>query len=248
MWLSDQLRSFTADWANRTDLAPRAINLVKLTPEIKALESFGRRAYRNEMNTQRITINDLLGSPQNFLQQESSMGGELEGVVDGINDYIKEMARSWKEILTYSSWASAVGTLLNTVASKIIADVFDLSDMGVDDAERTAKLITQVTTLDELFLSATCPHPEAPKLKVAAELEEQPATAQYADKWLKLHFLCQVLQSGLKDIRFLWFESELSYFFSKEEVVDLIELSFENNAAVRQMIRDVKEKPLPMLR
>lgn len=50
-----------------------------------------------------------------------------------------------------------------------------------------------------------------------------------------------MLQSNLKDVRYLWFESDLSLYFTKEEVVELIGLSFEMNAQVRQLVRQIKE-------
>lgn len=60
VWLSEKLREFAAEWKNRDDLPPRAYGMVKLDPEIKILESFGKRAYTNELNAQRTIINDLL--------------------------------------------------------------------------------------------------------------------------------------------------------------------------------------------
>jgi centromere/kinetochore protein ZW10 len=62
---------------------------------------------------------------------------------------------------------------------------------------------------------------------------------------MKMKFLSEVLQSNLKDVKFLWFESDLSIYFTAEEVVDLINLSFESNTAVRQAIREIRESPNP---
>jgi centromere/kinetochore protein ZW10 len=43
MWLCDRLKTFASNWQARKDLAPRAHGLVKLDPEIRALDSFGKR-------------------------------------------------------------------------------------------------------------------------------------------------------------------------------------------------------------
>ncbi|QSZ29804.1 hypothetical protein DSL72_004322 [Monilinia vaccinii-corymbosi] len=219
MWLVDKLRSFSAEWHLRADLTPRALNLVKVDSEIGPLERFGKRAYKNEMDTQRTILHDLLGGSQNFVHNDS------EHAIQSVISHIKQQSASWKEILPYSTWTSAVGTLVNTVATKIINDVFDLTDLGVDEAERIALLIQQVNELDSLFKTNEI--------------------GTYADNWLKMQFLSEVLQSNLKDIRFLWFESHLSLYFSKDEVRDLIELSFEDNPNSRSLIKDIKEKPLP---
>jgi centromere/kinetochore protein ZW10 len=148
-------------------------------------------------------------------------------VIDAVVIHIKKESANWKTILPYSTWASAVGNLINTVALKIINDVFDLPDLGIDDAERVASLILQVETLDILFKN-----------------ENDETQMPNAKDWIKLQFLGEILQSNLKDIRYLWFESELSFCFTKEEVIDLIELSFEKNANSRQLIKDIKEKPV----
>lgn len=61
MWLVDKLKNFSEVWHLRTDLSTRAITLVKIDSEIGPLESFGKRAYKNEMDTQRTVLHDLLG-------------------------------------------------------------------------------------------------------------------------------------------------------------------------------------------
>lgn len=68
---------------------------------------------------------------------------------------------------------------------------------------------------------------------------------QYAGSWMRLKYLSEVLQSNLRDVRFLWMESELSLYFTVDEVVDLINLSFEDNARTREIIREIRSNPLP---
>ncbi|TGO25514.1 hypothetical protein BPAE_0078g00130 [Botrytis paeoniae] len=218
-WLVDKLKSFSKEWHLRKDITPRALSLVNIDSEIGPLESLGKRAYKNEMDTQRTILHDLLGGSQNFVYNDS------ENAIRAVIGHINQQSASWKEILPSSTWASAVGTLVNTVATKIINDIFELTDLGVDDAERIAALIQQVEALESLF--------------------KENEIGTYAGNWLKMQFLSEVLQSNLKDIRYLWFESHLSLYFSKDEVRDLIELSFEDNPNSRSLIKDIKEKPLP---
>ncbi|KAF7870174.1 uncharacterized protein EAF02_009364 [Botrytis sinoallii] len=218
-WLVDKLKSFSEEWHLRKDIPPRALNLVNIDSEIGPLESFGKRAYKNEMDTQRTILHDLLGGSQNFVYNDS------ENAIRAVIGHINQQSASWKEILPSSTWASAVGTLVNTEATKIITDIFELTDLGVDDAERIAALIQQVEALESLF--------------------KENEIGTIAGNWLKMQFLSEVLQSNLKDIRYLWFESHLCLYFSKDEVRDLIELSFEDNPNSRSLIKDIKEKPLP---
>ncbi|PBP25192.1 centromere kinetochore protein [Diplocarpon rosae] len=247
MWLSERFHQFLSEWHSRDDISRRACGMVKIEPETKILVSFGKRAYTKELNTQRTVINDLLGGAQNFFQQDSATGGELEDGIKVVISHIRTTAALWKKILPYSAWASATGSLVNTIASKLIADVFDLSDISVDDAERMATILSRVESLDELFI----PKPDATRSKSQSHLSQNetddavPLTSQFADQWMKMKFLSEVLQSNLKDVRFLWFESDLSLYFSVSEVVDLVHLSFEKNAAVRQVVRDIRENPDP---
>jgi protein transport protein DSL1/ZW10 len=60
VWLSEKLKQFALEWKKRDDLQPRAYGMVRLDPEIKVLGSFGKRAYTNELISQRTVINDLL--------------------------------------------------------------------------------------------------------------------------------------------------------------------------------------------
>lgn len=61
LWLAEQLRDFGKNWATRKDLSPRASGKVRLDSEVEMLQKFGKRAYGNEMSTQRTILNDLLG-------------------------------------------------------------------------------------------------------------------------------------------------------------------------------------------
>ncbi|KAH8754433.1 hypothetical protein BGZ57DRAFT_933673 [Hyaloscypha finlandica] len=233
VWLSEELKQFALEWKNRDDLQPRAYGMVKLDPEIKILESFGKRAYTSELNAQRTIINDLLAGAQNFFQQ----GDEADQSISDVSLHIRSQAALWEKILPYSAWASATGSLVNAVATKLISDVFDLSDMSVDEAERAATLISRIELLDDLFI---------PKNENGQPSDDEtPLTSQFADKWMKMKFLSEVLQSNLKDVKFLWFESHLSFYFTAEEVVDLINLSFESNTGVRAAIREIRDNPRP---
>jgi hypothetical protein len=67
MWLSEQLRLFVSEWNRRPDVSPRSYGMVRLDNDIKVLESFGKRAYARELNSQRTVISDLLGGMHTLL-------------------------------------------------------------------------------------------------------------------------------------------------------------------------------------
>jgi centromere/kinetochore protein ZW10 len=231
MYLAEQLKDFVKAWSSRDDLGPRAQGKVRLDSEIEALEKFSRRAYGNEMSTQRTIITDLLGGAQNFLQQGDANDNQL--AISSVVAHIRQLSKEWKKILSKSAWAQAIGSLLSALAKKIIIDVEDLTSLGADEAYRVASLISMIIRLDDLFLPSDASAPQIP------------LTSQYAPNWLKLNFLSEVLQSDLKDLKYLWFESDLSVYFSAQEVVELIELSFESNPRTREAIVRIREEPFP---
>jgi hypothetical protein len=156
--------------------------------------------------------------------------------------HINTLAASWEPILARSVWQQAVGALADAAASKLVADVMDLTSISQDEAYRIAGLISEVEKIDELFLPSRMYGSSARK----GGEEEVPLTAQFAPgSWLRLKYLSEVLQSNLRDVRFLWMEGELSLYFDAEEVVELIKASFEDNPRTREVLREIRANPRP---
>ncbi|RYO93816.1 hypothetical protein DL766_005098 [Monosporascus sp. MC13-8B] len=232
-YLSERLSDLTSTWKARDDLAPRAITMLRLDNDIKTLQSFAARAYALEMSTQRTILRDLLGGSQNVLQQDGLDSSDLEAQVDNAIGRVRAVAATWSNILSRSAWTQAVGSIVDTVSSKLIADVMDLADIGQEEAYNIASLIARIEQLDSLFLP-----PDAGKDAI-------PNTAQYAASWLRLKYLSEVLQSNLQEVLYLWNESELSLEFSAKEVIELIRLSFVDNVRTRDVIREIESRPHP---
>ncbi|KAF5674199.1 Centromere kinetochore zw10 like [Fusarium heterosporum] len=234
MYLAEKLSEFADDWKKREELTPRARNMLRLDNDVKSLQGFANRSYANEMNIQKTILRDFLGGAQSLMQQD-----EMESCVELATARIRAMASIWKSILARSVWTQALGSLSDALATKLITDVLEMSSIGQDEAYNIAKLIATATELDDLFLPSAM-------TGTASAGDEVPQTAQYAPSWLRLKYLSEVLQSNLNEVRYLWFESELSLYFSAPEVIDLIEASFEANARTRDTIREIQSKPAPL--
>lgn len=232
MYLAELVKNFSMDWSERTDLTPRVKNKIRLDSEVQALLKFSRSAYGREMSTQRTIVTDLLGGAQSFLNQDNDASTD-QVAIESVVAHIRTLASQWRPVLSEAAWSQAIGAILSTVARKMIRDVTDLTVLGADEAFRVASLISLVTKLDDLFM------PENP------DADAVPTTSHYAPSWLKLNFLSEVLQSDLKDLMFLWSESDLSLYFGAEEVVDLIELSFETNWRTKEAIVKIRSEPFP---
>ncbi|KAJ3510332.1 hypothetical protein NM208_g15545 [Fusarium decemcellulare] len=237
MYLAEKLSEFSAGWKKREDLTPRARNMLRLDNDIKSLQSFANRSYSSEMNIQKTVLRDLLGGSHSLMQQD-----EMEACIEAGTARVRAMAAIWKPILARSVLTQALGSLADALATKLITDVLEMTSIGQDEAYNIAKLIATATELDDLFLPSSLAGTTS-----RGNLEDEvPQTAQFAPSWLRLKYLSEVLQSNLNEVRYLWFESELSLYFSPSEVVDLIEASFEANPRTRETIREIQTKPVPM--
>ncbi|KAI6318702.1 hypothetical protein MCOR34_003468 [Pyricularia oryzae] len=230
-YLAEKLGDFASSWKARGDLTPRAQNMLRIENDIKALQGFANRAYSNEMNTQKTIVKDLLGGEQSVMQQN---------FVEAAIDQVRSIARAWDGILAKSAWFQAVGSLVDAVSTKVIKDVMDMPSIGADESYNIASMIDKITGLDDLF----------PPIRTAdSEAEgsfDIPSTSQYVPSWLRLGYLSQVLQSNLRDLRYLWMEGELSLYFTLEEVLDLIDVSFEDNSRTREVVKEIKANPQPV--
>jgi len=170
---------------------------------------------------------------QNFLQQDGQSDGDEEASIDAVVMLIRNTSTQWKKILSKSAWAQSIGNLLSTVSGRIVRDIQELPSLSADDAFRIASLIAKVVKLDDLFL---------PENK---EEEQIPVTAQYVPDWLKLQYLSEVLQSDLKDVRYLWMESDLSLYYTPQEAIELVKLSFADNERTREVISTIRNNKQP---
>ena len=232
--MAERLSDFSKAWKEREDVTVKARAMLRLDNDIKTLQSFANRSYGNEMNIQKTVLQDLLGDSQNLLQQD-----EMEAAVEAGTARIRTMAATWEPILARSVWSQAIGSLADTLAGRLITDVLELPSIGQEEAYNIARLIASATELDDLFLPSKLGGTERTG-------DEVPATAQYAPRWLRLKYLGEVLQSNLSEVRFLWCDSELSLYFTADEVVDLVQASFEDNARTRETMREIRSRPRPM--
>ncbi|KAF4120689.1 protein transport protein DSL1/ZW10 [Geosmithia morbida] len=242
MYLAERLSTLSEEWRQRSDVTPPVKGMLRLEADAKSLQSFANRSYTDEMNVQKTVLRDLVGGSQGLAGQD-----EWESAIESGTARVRTMAATWEPILARSVWSQAVGSLADALAMKLITDVLEMSSIGQDEAYSIAKVMAAATELDDLFLPSKLSGAGAGTgAATAAEGDEMPATAQYAPNWLRLKYLSEVLQSNLNEVKFLWLDSELSLYFTVNEVTDLIEASFENNSRTREAIREIQARPNPL--
>lgn len=203
---------------------------MKLDAEIRALESFGRRAYGKEMGLHRTILRDLIEGAQGFANcTEAPFAAECKNAVSMTTDHLRGVGKRFEKILSKSALLQSLGSLLSTVISKMIMDIEDMSDIGDDESKRLREYCDEMSKLSDMFIQEG---PEGMKSDV---------TGIYTPNWFKFQYLSELLESNLADIRYLWTEGELKLEFEKEELVDLIEALFADSDRRRLAIAEIKK-------
>ena len=218
--LADQIRGFFQSHPSR----------MKLDTDIKNLETFAKRAYGTEMESQRTVLRDLLDGAQGFSNCTTPpFSGECDSAIAMTVDRLREVYRQWEHILSRSALLQSLGSLLSTVTSKVLLDIEDLADIGEEESKRLKSYCDSISSLRDLFVNE---HPSG----------EGPGdmTGIYCPNWFKFQYLAEILDSSLADIKYLWTEGELSLEFESDEITELIEALFADSDYRRRAITDIK--------
>ena len=234
--LSDQLRSFLHEQTQKdehSDLRPNArpSSRLKLEADIKTLDSFSRRAYGQEMESQRTILRDLLDGAQGFANCTTPpFAAECDNAVAMTVDRIRDVYRQWADILSRSALLQSVGSLVFTTISKVIADIKDMTDISEEESQRLRHYCDEISQLNDLFVQR---HPDG---SIASDM-----TLYVVPNWFRFQFLGQIMESSLADIVYMWKESELKLEYDVTEIVDLIEALFAESEHRRKAIGEIKK-------
>lgn len=223
---ASHLASLLRDWQSSQLPASR----LRLDNDVKALETFAKRAYSAEMESQRTILKDLLDGAGGFSNvTKPPFKAECESAVEQTVDRLREVERQWKGVLSSGALLQSLGSLLAAVTHKMITEILDLGDIGEEDSHQLRKLMDHITTAKDMF--------------TVVQQEGgggQDMTFIYCPNWLKFLYLAEILESSLADIRYLWGEGELSLEFETEEVVELVEGLFAESEMRRKAIAEIR--------
>lgn len=232
--------SYIVQKLRETPQSSKAQPLAALESDCLTMERFARSAYAREMEQQRTILGDILDGAQGFQScttQPYAM--QCETAVSSAVDRIRTMHAEWRSTLSRSALLQSLGSLVSTVADKIMADILDMEDIEDSESQRLASFCSQVSALDDLFVSGT-------PLQVGDSVEQEqdpvPQTFVYVPSWLRFQYLANILESSLVEIKYLWEQSELKMDFTAEEVVDLIRALFAETRQRRDAIADIRAR------
>ena len=249
--LTDSLRNFLTTQAQKdaTSALPHASRpstRLRLDADLKALESFSKRAYGKEMESQRTILRDLLDSAQGFTNcTVAPFAGECDNAVAMTVDRVREVAAQWRGVLSHSARLQSLGSLVATVTQKVIVDIEDMSDISEAESKQLRGFCERISELSDLFRSDSASGGAAAEEPGVAAAGAPGGgggdmTGVYTPNWFKFQYLGEILESSLADIKYLWTEGELKLEFEAAEVVDLIEALFAESEYRRKAIAEIK--------
>lgn len=245
LWLAESLQQLASHHVTRSGkhIQSRTAHNLNLEAHVLALESYGKRAYAKEMESQRTIIIDLLDGAQGFVHcTEYPFNQECDIAISSAVDRLRGLHKQWQDVLSHSALLQSLGSLLSTVTNKVVVDIEDMSDISEPESQQLAAYCNRLAALETLFL----PTPQAttdPLASAQSESNEQspvPLTALYAPHWLKFQYLANILESPLVDIKYLWTEGELGLEFDTEELVDLVMALFADTPHRRSAVAEIR--------
>lgn len=232
--LADQIRTFVNKQvekdANSTLPAHlRPSSRLRLDNDIKALETFAKRAYSAEMESQRTIIRDMLDGAQGFSNCNAEpFASACESAVSITEGRLRDVHKQWTSILSRSALLQSSASLLSTAIGKMIMEIEEIQDIGEEESKKLRQLCDEMSKLKDLFIEK---HEGG---------QGTDMTGIYCPNWFKFQYLGELLESSLADIKYLWTEGELRLEFEADEVTDLIEALFADSDYRRKAIADIR--------
>lgn len=209
-----------------------------LEAHIQTLIKFARQIYSSELSTQRQILTDLLDNAQGFVGCTRQPNASVcETAVSSTIDYLRGLHAQWSSILSPSHLAQSIGSLLNTVMSKMVKEIEDMEDISEPESQKLLSLMSQISGLESMFISPTTDTADS-----ASEQRPDSTIAVYVSSYFRFRYLEQILESSLVEIKYLWQEQGLSAEFSADEVVDLIKALFAESSHRRNAIQAIRSR------
>uniref|UniRef100_A0A4W5LYZ9 Centromere/kinetochore protein zw10 homolog n=1 Tax=Hucho hucho TaxID=62062 RepID=A0A4W5LYZ9_9TELE len=199
-------------------LCEGSATFVDLVPGFRKL---GAHCFLAHLNVQRAEMLERLSIARNFsnLDDEDNYSAASKAVRQVIHQ-LKRLGTVWQDVLPVNIYCKAMGILLNTAISELIAKIMMLEDISTEDGEHLQILCQTIIEEGPLVF---IPLPEENK----KYQEEVPV---YVKKWITFKELVIVLRANLQEIVDRWAEGKgpLALEFSSSDMKSLIRALFQN--------------------
>ena len=245
LWLAERLQQLCSNHITRSGnrIQSRTAHNLNLEAHVPALESYGKRAYAKEMESQRTIITDLLDGAQGFTNcTEHPFNQECDIAIASTVDRLRGLHKQWKDVLSHSALLQSLGSLLSTVMNKVVVDIEDMSDISEPESQQLTAYCNRIAALEDLFLPIPQPltDPTTGAPPQSNERDLVPPTELYAPHWRKFQHLASILESPLVDIKHSWTDGDLGLDFDTEELVDLVVALFADTPHRRGAVAEIR--------
>ncbi|KAL0994512.1 hypothetical protein UPYG_G00123220 [Umbra pygmaea] len=201
-------------------LSKGAATFVDLVPGFRKL---GAQCFLAQLNVQRAEMLERLSTARNFsnLDDEDNYSAASKAVRQVIHQ-LKRLGTVWQDVLPVNIFCKAMGTLLNTAISELIAKIMMLEDISTEDGEHLHILCQTIIEEGPLVF---IPLPDENK-----NLKFQEEVPVYVKKWITFKELVIVLRATLQEIVDRWAEGKgpLALEFTSSEMKSLMRALFQN--------------------
>ncbi|XP_042560715.1 centromere/kinetochore protein zw10 homolog [Clupea harengus] len=190
---------------------------------VPSLRRQGTRCFMSQMVVLRGEILESLSTARDFSNLEDKVNSETANkAVRQVVLQLKRVGRVWQDVLPVNIYCKAMGTLLNTAISELIARILALEDISSEEANFLHGLFEHILVQG--------PQVFTPVLEEKENRRYQEEVSVYVTKWMAFKELAMVLLANLNDILNRWAESKgpLALAFSYNEVKGLIRALFQN--------------------
>ncbi|XP_034462906.1 centromere/kinetochore protein zw10 homolog [Hippoglossus hippoglossus] len=201
-------------------LSEGVATFVDMVPGFRKL---GAQCFLAQLNVQRAELLERLSTAHNFcnLDDEDNYIAASKAVRQVIHQ-LKQLGTVWQDVLPVSIYCKAMGNLLNTAITEVIAKIMMLEDISSEDGEHLHTLCQTIIEEGPLVFI-----PLAEENKNKRYQEEVPL---YVKKWSTFKELVIVLRANLQEIVDRWADGKgpLALEFSSSEGKNLIRALFQN--------------------
>uniref|UniRef100_A0A671Y7K3 Centromere/kinetochore protein zw10 homolog n=1 Tax=Sparus aurata TaxID=8175 RepID=A0A671Y7K3_SPAAU len=202
---------------------PHSEGIATFVDMVPGFKKLGARCFLTQMNVQRAELLERLSTAHNFcnLDDEDNYIAASKAVRQVIHQ-LKQLGTVWQDVLPVSIYCKAMGSLLNTAITEVIAKIMMLEDISSEDGEHLHTLCQTIIEEGPLVFI-----PLAEKNKNKKYQEEVPL---YVKKWSTFKELVIVLRANLQEIVDRWADGKgpLAMEFCSSEVKNLIRALFQN--------------------
>uniref|UniRef100_A0A672HL07 Centromere/kinetochore protein zw10 homolog n=1 Tax=Salarias fasciatus TaxID=181472 RepID=A0A672HL07_SALFA len=190
---------------------------------VPGFRKLGAQCFLTQLKVQSAELLERLSTAHNFcnLDDEDNYIAASKAVRQVIHQ-LKQLGTVWQDVLPVSIYCKAMGSLLNTAVTEIIAKIMMLEDISSEDGEHLHTLCQSVIEEGPLVFI-----PLAEENRNRKYQEEVPL---HVRKWGTFRELVLVLRANLQEIVDRWADGKgpLAMEFSSLEVKSLIRALFQN--------------------